>query len=96
MDIPETRYAPTPDGGFIAYKAIGEGSEAEDRLAIIRRFLGVERLHPVFDRVLATVMFTDIVDSTAAAARLGDWHGTACWTRTTRSPSSQSRATEVD
>ena len=25
MDIPETRYAPTPDGGFIAYKAIGEG-----------------------------------------------------------------------
>jgi class 3 adenylate cyclase/pimeloyl-ACP methyl ester carboxylesterase len=51
-------------------------SEAEYRLAIIRRFLGVERPHPVFDRVLATVMFTDIVDSTAAAARLGDsaWH----------------------
>src|SRR5439155_11393632 len=25
VDIPETRYAPTPDGGYIAYKVIGEG-----------------------------------------------------------------------
>ena len=25
MNIPETRYAPTPDGGYIAYKSIGDG-----------------------------------------------------------------------
>ncbi|MDP9299710.1 MAG: adenylate/guanylate cyclase domain-containing protein, partial [Actinomycetota bacterium] len=25
MDLPETAYAPTPDGGYIAYKAIGNG-----------------------------------------------------------------------
>ena len=25
VDIPETRYAPTPDGGYIAYKVIREG-----------------------------------------------------------------------
>ena len=25
MDIPETRYAPTPDGGLITYKSIGDG-----------------------------------------------------------------------
>jgi class 3 adenylate cyclase len=48
----------------------------ERRLEIIRGFLGVERPAPVLDRVLSTVMFTDIVDSTATASRIGDteWH----------------------
>jgi class 3 adenylate cyclase len=38
----------------------------------IRRFAGVERLVSGLDTVLATVMFTDIVESTNAQARLGD------------------------
>jgi class 3 adenylate cyclase len=35
-------------------------------------FITGSRLVPVLDRVLATVLFTDIVDSTSHAARLGD------------------------
>jgi class 3 adenylate cyclase len=50
--------------------------DAEHRLEIIRDFLGIQRRASVLDRVLATVMFTDIVDSTVTAARVGDseWH----------------------
>jgi len=40
-------------------------NEAED-------FITGSRLVPVLDRVLATVLFTDIVDSTSYATRLGD------------------------
>ena len=36
-------------------------------------FLTGSRSEPDVDRVLATVMFTDIVDSTKRAAELGDW-----------------------
>ncbi len=38
----------------------------------IEEFLTGRRADPEVDRVLATVMFTDIVDSTEAAARMGD------------------------
>jgi class 3 adenylate cyclase len=38
----------------------------------IRRFLGVERAPADLDRVLATVLFTDIVESTEKQAALGD------------------------
>jgi len=38
----------------------------------IRGFVGVPRPAPDLDRVLATVMFTDIVDSTTKAAEIGD------------------------
>ena len=38
----------------------------------IRGFIGVERPHPELDTVLATVLFTDIVDSTQTQSRLGD------------------------
>lgn len=38
----------------------------------IEEFLTGARSQPEADRVLATVLFTDIVDSTATAARLGD------------------------
>ena len=41
-------------------------------LSEIEEFLTGERTDPVIDRVLATVLFTDIVDSTARAERLGD------------------------
>ena len=43
----------------------------------IRRFIGAERRPGVLDSVLATVLFTDIVDSTKRSAELGDrrWTG---------------------
>ena len=50
--------------------------EPELTLAEVQEFLTGTRPEPVFDRVLATVVFTDIVDSTRTAAELGDraWH----------------------
>jgi len=46
-------------------------------LDAIRRFVGVERPPIDLDAILATVLFTDIVDSTATQATLGDtgWKG---------------------
>ena len=46
-------------------------------LASIREFIGVQPLPAEIDRVLATVLFTDIVGSTERAAELGDsrWTG---------------------
>ena len=38
----------------------------------IRRFIGAERTPEALDSVLATVLFTDIVDSTKQSAALGD------------------------
>jgi class 3 adenylate cyclase len=42
------------------------------RLDLIRRFMGAARPVAAVNRVLATVLFTDIVDSTGLADRLGD------------------------
>jgi class 3 adenylate cyclase/pimeloyl-ACP methyl ester carboxylesterase len=38
----------------------------------IREFVGIERPHPSFETVLATVLFTDIVGSTRSQAALGN------------------------
>ncbi len=48
----------------------------EATLGEIEEFLTGTRGGPVSDRILATVLFTDIVDSTRLAAELGDerWH----------------------
>lgn len=46
--------------------------DSERILAEVERFLTGAHTPPEPDRVLATVMFTDIVGSTATAARLGD------------------------
>jgi len=46
--------------------------DSEQFLAEVERFLTGTNIPPEPDRVLATVMFTDIVGSTATAARLGD------------------------
>ncbi len=47
--------------------------EEQDRaLDVIRRFIGAERPPAELDAILATVLFTDIVDSTARQASLGD------------------------
>jgi class 3 adenylate cyclase/pimeloyl-ACP methyl ester carboxylesterase len=48
-------------------------TRAEPMLAEIGRFVdGLRETEASFDRVLATILFTDIVDSTAQAAALGD------------------------
>ena len=46
--------------------------DAERALDVIEEFLTGVRRHGSSDRVLATVLFTDIVDSTGRAAELGD------------------------
>jgi pimeloyl-ACP methyl ester carboxylesterase len=48
---------------------VGDGDRVADE---IEEFLTGARSEPDVDRVLATVMFTDIVDSTKRAAELGD------------------------
>ena len=48
------------------------GVAVDPFLAALRDLAGIERDTPDFDTVLATVLFTDIVDSTAKQAALGD------------------------
>lgn len=48
------------------------GSEADQILSEIEEFITGTKTEPVIDRVLAAVVFTDIVDSTIHAQRLGD------------------------
>ena len=52
------------------------GHERDQILEEIEEFVTGSRPRPIFDRVLAAVVFTDIVDSTSHAQRLGDdaWH----------------------
>ena len=47
-------------------------NEGDDIIDAIETFLGGETAAPDSERALATVMFTDIVDSTTRAAELGD------------------------
>lgn len=46
--------------------------QVRPRLDAIQRFIGVEPTRPALETVLATVLFTDIVDSTRKQAALGD------------------------
>jgi class 3 adenylate cyclase len=62
-----------PDGQVRVFP--GDTYRVEDYPAYadaISAFVGVEGPHPELETVLATVMFTDIVDSTKTQARLGD------------------------
>ncbi|WP_170766547.1 adenylate/guanylate cyclase domain-containing protein [Ruegeria lacuscaerulensis] len=54
------------------------GDERDQILGEIEAFVTGLKPKPVFDRVLAAVVFTDIVESTSQAQRLGDklWHAT--------------------
>jgi class 3 adenylate cyclase len=47
------------------------GLQIEEQMAIVRELAGIER-RPAVSTVLATVLFTDIVDSTRKQAELGD------------------------
>jgi class 3 adenylate cyclase len=65
--IPDARYVelPGPD------QLVWAGDQARTVAEIQEFITGVRPMHAT-DRVLATVLFTDIVDSTGRAARLGD------------------------
>ena len=71
--IPGVKYIeyPTGDHGFWT-------GDPENKLGDIEEFITGHRDHgtPEFERVLATVLFTDIVESTRSAAEMGDqrWH----------------------
>ncbi len=65
--IPGARYVQVPGIDHIPW--VGD---AEQILAEVEEFLTGARHAGEIDRVLATVMFTDIVDSTRRAAELGD------------------------
>ncbi|HKX48249.1 MAG TPA: adenylate/guanylate cyclase domain-containing protein [Gaiellaceae bacterium] len=65
-EIPNARYVELPDSDHVSW------FEPELRLAEIREFLTGRRETSVVDRLLATVLFTDLVGSTERAAQLGD------------------------
>jgi len=71
--IPQARWVEVPGADFEIYSGNAEGVLGE-----IEEFLTGTRRAPDSNRVLATVLFTDIVDSTSKAAALGDarWRGT--------------------
>jgi pimeloyl-ACP methyl ester carboxylesterase len=65
--IPDAKFVELPGDDHLFY--VGE---TEAMLAEIQQFLTGMRMAPEIDRVLATVLFTDIVGSTEYAAKLGD------------------------
>jgi class 3 adenylate cyclase len=65
--IPAARYVELPGADHVMYAEL-----ADVALAEIREFLTGVREAPEPDRVLATVLFTDLVGSTERAAELGD------------------------
>jgi class 3 adenylate cyclase len=69
--IPGARYVELPGEDHFWFSG-----DSDAILAEMEEFLTGVRPSPPVDRVLATVMFTDIVDSTRRAAALGDrrWH----------------------
>jgi class 3 adenylate cyclase len=67
--IPGAHYVELPGNVHIPW---AEAATGDDILAEIREFLTGVREAPEPDRVLATVLFTDIVGSTERAAQLGD------------------------
>jgi class 3 adenylate cyclase len=66
-NIPEARYVELPGADHVMYAEL-----ADLALAEIREFLTGVREGPEPDRVLATVLFTDLVGSTERATDLGD------------------------
>jgi class 3 adenylate cyclase len=69
--LPNARYVELPGDDHSLWF-----SDTGDMLGEIEEFLTGARTAPESERILATVLFTDIVDSTGTAARVGDrrWH----------------------
>jgi pimeloyl-ACP methyl ester carboxylesterase len=68
-NIPDAKYIELPGGD---HWPVYERDIADRMLGEVEEFLTGSRREAEVDRVLATVMFTDIVDSTKRAAELGD------------------------
>jgi class 3 adenylate cyclase len=64
---PRARLVELPDGDNLSFVGDTEAVAAE-----IEEFLTGSRTPPVPDRVLATILFTDIAGSTQRAAEVGD------------------------
>jgi class 3 adenylate cyclase len=67
--IPDAKYVELPGGD---HSFIGERAITDQIVDEVEEFLTGSRTAAEPDRVLATVLFTDIVDSTKRAAELGD------------------------
>lgn len=65
--IPNSRMVEIPGKGHFVWR-----DETDSVMSAIRNFVGSEELTPVIDRVLSTVLFTDLVDSTRSASEAGD------------------------
>jgi len=68
--IPGCKRVVLPGADALPY--LGDAASVVDA---VREFLGVARPVPGLDRILATVLFTDVVGSTDKACEVGD----ACW-----------------
>jgi len=82
LDVGGSRYMAQqiPGARFVEYPGVDHlpwTSDPEPVLGDIEQFVTGARHAPEVDRVLATVMFADIVDSTQRAAAIGD----RAWTR---------------
>jgi class 3 adenylate cyclase len=71
VEIAEYVSSLMPDAQVARVPGMGP-DENKPNLDLVRRFLGVERPAPELDTILATVLFTDIVNSTEKQASLGD------------------------
>jgi class 3 adenylate cyclase len=67
--IPGAKYVELPGSDAVSF-----GPESRAELSAIEEFLTGEPHHDDTERILATVMFSDIVDSTQRAAEVGDSH----------------------
>ena len=67
VQIPGARHVEVPGSSNLIW-----AGDQEAILAEVQEFLTGIRPHPEPDRVLATVLFTDIIDSTRRASELGD------------------------
>jgi class 3 adenylate cyclase len=65
--LPNARLVELPGGDHVPWY-----DGREQILDEVKEFLTGTRYEPDLERILATVLFTDIVDSTSTAARLGD------------------------
>jgi class 3 adenylate cyclase len=63
--MPNAEVRPLPPGAWSAKQLNAQTEE-------VRRFIGIEPPAPALDSVLASILFTDIVGSTAKQASLGD------------------------
>ena len=92
LQIPGANYIEYPDGHHVYFTGDVEALHGD-----IEEFItGHRESHAVdLERILATVLFTDIVNSTRSAAEMGDRRSVGCWTATINWPNRWSRNIEA-